>query len=225
MTSLTFYGGVNEIGGNKFLLEDGKSRIFLDFGRNFARERRYFDEPWLRPMKEDHLIDLGILPNLPGLYRKDEEGEPSVDAVLISHPHTDHYDSLRWLHTDIPAYMAPQAETLIVAREFAGHPAPSREYAMGSLTKKEGEQVLRTFEPLDLAKPAEVAGLATTAYEVDHSIFGAVGYVVETTAGNVVYTGDFRLHGPRGSKSREFLEASARQDPAALLIEGTHIEE
>jgi hypothetical protein len=28
MTSITFYGGVNEIGGNKFLLEDQKSRIF-----------------------------------------------------------------------------------------------------------------------------------------------------------------------------------------------------
>ncbi|GAF95596.1 unnamed protein product, partial [marine sediment metagenome] len=32
MTSLTFYGGVDEIGGNKILLEDQDTRIFLDFG-------------------------------------------------------------------------------------------------------------------------------------------------------------------------------------------------
>ena len=201
MTSLTFYGGVNEIGGNKFLLEDGESRIFLDFGRNFAREKRYFDEPWLRPMKEENLIDLGILPNLPGLYRKDEEQEPSADGVLISHPHTDHYDSLRWLHIEIPAFMAPAAETLVLAREFAGRPAPSKDYAIGSFTKKEGQEVFRKLEPLNMTKATNIAGLPTTAYEVDHSVFGAVGYVIETKAGNVVYTGDFRLHGRKQSKS------------------------
>jgi hypothetical protein len=29
-TSLTFYGGINEIGGNQVLLEDRGTRIFLD---------------------------------------------------------------------------------------------------------------------------------------------------------------------------------------------------
>lgn len=33
MTSLTFYGGINEIGGNKILLDDNGTRIFLDFGQ------------------------------------------------------------------------------------------------------------------------------------------------------------------------------------------------
>ena len=32
MPSVSFYGGVNEIGGNKILLEDNDTRIFLDFG-------------------------------------------------------------------------------------------------------------------------------------------------------------------------------------------------
>ena len=31
MAKLTFYGGINEIGGNKVLVEDG-GRLFLDFG-------------------------------------------------------------------------------------------------------------------------------------------------------------------------------------------------
>ena len=34
VTSLTFYGGVNEIGGNKILLEDKDTRVFLDFGKS-----------------------------------------------------------------------------------------------------------------------------------------------------------------------------------------------
>ncbi len=44
MTSLTFYGGVNEIGGNKILLEDKDTRVFLDFGKGFSRRAKFFEE-------------------------------------------------------------------------------------------------------------------------------------------------------------------------------------
>lgn len=44
MTSLTFYGGVNEIGGNKILLKDKDTRVFLDFGKGFARRSKFFEE-------------------------------------------------------------------------------------------------------------------------------------------------------------------------------------
>ena len=36
-TKLTFYGGIHEIGGNKFLIEDRGTRIFLDFGMQIGR--------------------------------------------------------------------------------------------------------------------------------------------------------------------------------------------
>jgi len=35
LTSLTFCGGVNEIGENKILLEDKGTKVFLDFGKGF----------------------------------------------------------------------------------------------------------------------------------------------------------------------------------------------
>ena len=38
---ITFYGGMNEIGGNKFLLEDKGTRIFLDFGMQMGLHGRY----------------------------------------------------------------------------------------------------------------------------------------------------------------------------------------
>ena len=41
MTSLTFFGGVNEIGGNKILLEDKDIKVFLDFGKGFGRRARF----------------------------------------------------------------------------------------------------------------------------------------------------------------------------------------
>jgi ribonuclease J len=67
------------------------------------------------------------------------------------------------------------------------------------------------YKELDL--PFEV-----TAYPVDHSIFGAVAYILqgETT---VAYTGDFRLHGKQGDKTRKFVQAA--KDASVLIIEGT----
>jgi len=32
LTKMKFYGGVDEVGGNRILVEDGDTRIFLDFG-------------------------------------------------------------------------------------------------------------------------------------------------------------------------------------------------
>ncbi|HYM38537.1 MAG TPA: MBL fold metallo-hydrolase [Thermoplasmata archaeon] len=224
-TRITFYGGINEIGGNKFLLEDGSARIFLDFGKNFGREKQYFDEPWIHPQKEEHLLALGILPNLPGIYRKDATEKRELDAVLLTHPHTDHYDAIRWLRDDIPSYATPTTNAMILGREYAGHAGPSREYYIANWTEKEGQQEFRTLEPVEPGRTQEIAGLPVTAFNVDHSVLGSVGYVVETKAGNVAYTGDFRLHGARAAESRAFLEKAKARDPVALLIEGTHIED
>jgi ribonuclease J len=48
MVKLTFYGGVNQIGGNKILLEDRKTRVFFDFGQSFTFGADYF-MGWLAP--------------------------------------------------------------------------------------------------------------------------------------------------------------------------------
>ena len=67
MTSLTFFGGVNEIGGNKFLLEHKKTKIFLDFGKNFNRENQYFDFPLVQPFFIPDLKKIKALPDIKGL--------------------------------------------------------------------------------------------------------------------------------------------------------------
>ncbi|KXA99228.1 hypothetical protein AKJ40_03645 [candidate division MSBL1 archaeon SCGC-AAA259M10] len=73
MNSVTCYGGVGEIGGNKILLELDDSSIFLDFGLNFGKEKRFFEE-YLQPRTESKLHDLlslDLLPGLDGIYRGD----------------------------------------------------------------------------------------------------------------------------------------------------------
>jgi ribonuclease J len=73
MTSVTLYGGVGEIGGNKILVEDGAHRVFLDFGMSFTRMGDFYEE-FLQPRTNSGLRDLlalGILPAIDGIYRQD----------------------------------------------------------------------------------------------------------------------------------------------------------
>ena len=72
-TTLTFYGGVNEIGGNKILLKFNDGSIFLDFGLSYNEESLFFEE-FLQPRSNCKYYDLtrlGLLPKLNGIYRKD----------------------------------------------------------------------------------------------------------------------------------------------------------
>ncbi len=69
-----------------------------------------------------------------------------------------------------------------------------------------------------------ICGLPYRWWRVDHSILGAVGFAVETSAGWVGYSGDLRFHGKHGAASWRFAQELAALHPLALLCEGTHLQ-
>jgi len=75
-----------------------------------------------------------------------------------------------------------------------------------------------------LLKADKVGGLKIQAFAVDHSVYGATAYAVETSQGWLVYTGDMRTHGKSGAITREFARKAAALKPVALVCEGTHVE-
>jgi len=58
---------------------------------------------------------------------------------------------------------------------------------------------------------------------VDHSVPGAYGFIIYTTEGALIYTGDMRTHGPKADMTEEFIEAAARAKPKAMITEGTRV--
>jgi ribonuclease J len=67
---LTFYGGVNEIGGNKILLQTDDGSVLLDFGRRMGEYGKFFSE-FLVVRSKNALRDmlrLKILPRIDGIY-------------------------------------------------------------------------------------------------------------------------------------------------------------
>src|SRR5688572_15360891 len=125
-TSLTFYGGVNEIGGNKILLEDKDTKIFIDFGKSFSKRAKFFEE-YLIPRTSNGIVDfvtMGLVPDIPGIYREDlmklagrEIEKPEINGVLLSHAHSDHADYISFLHEKIPIYMGETCQLILQALE------------------------------------------------------------------------------------------------------------
>jgi ribonuclease J len=57
-------------------------------------------------------------------------------------------------------------------------------------------------------------------YEVDHSLPGATVYIIHTSEGTILYTGDFRLNGYKRDAT-EMIDAASEEDIAAIIVEGT----
>ena len=89
---LTIHRGTHEIGGTCIELQSNSSRILIDFGLPLVDENREpFDSDRIKNKLKKELIKSGVLHPIKGLY-KDEN--PGIDAILLSHPHQDHYGLL-----------------------------------------------------------------------------------------------------------------------------------
>ncbi len=60
-------------------------------------------------------------------------------------------------------------------------------------------------------------------FRVDHSIPGSGAWAVNTPIGWICYTGDIRLHGHSGWRTRRMAEEMAALKPALLIVEGTNL--
>jgi ribonuclease J len=252
MVSLTFYGGVNEIGGNKILLQDGDTKIFLDFGMSFSRANQYFSE-FLQPRKCNAIGDLeefGLLPKLNGLYRRDFvkhmgrnfETEPMIQAVLLSHAHADHSAYINHLRHDIPIFCSKPTKLILQAIQdtsqsgFVDFLEMVENFQIYINNKDEWSRktkqhhyddivIKRDVKTFAFGEKLKIDSLEAYPYSVDHSLAGATGFIIHTSEGAVVYTGDIRFHGRRGSASEVFVEKCAEAKPVAMISEGTRINE
>ena len=203
-------GGVGEIGGNKFLIRDGDTRILLDFGVSYADRRRFYSEPLLSPRDEKELFEFGMLPKLQGLY-KFEESEPSIQGVFLSHSHGDHSACISFLNRKIPVYCGETTATIIRAL-----------YETRTKSLEADISGLR-FETFRTGSKIRLGSIEVEPIHVDHSVPAAYGFIVHTSEGTLVYTGDLRVHGPKSRMTDEFIERARQAKADALLAEGTNL--
>ncbi|HOW42338.1 MAG TPA: MBL fold metallo-hydrolase [Candidatus Omnitrophota bacterium] len=201
---LIIHRGTAEIGGTCVEVFTEKSRIVIDFGLPLVNAKKEpFDSKVLIGKSPEELRGLKILPSVSGLY-KDEER--SVDAILISHSHMDHYGLLRYVHPGIPIYMSEGAKTLVeVSDIFTPHKT-------GKINTK----------IIDKRKKLTIGDFEIFPYLVDHSAFDALAFMIKADGKKIFYSGDFRGHGRKSELYRRMVSKPPK-DIDCLLLEGSMI--
>jgi ribonuclease J len=180
---IRIHRGTQQIGGTCIELEAAGQRIALDLGL---------------PLDQDDSPDL--LPRVPGFH----EPDATLLAVVISHPHIDHYGLVRHLPPGVPLVIGETAARILnAAAQFIRDAA--------------------TYEPsrtLHDRRPLTLGPFKITPYLVDHAAYDAYALLVEADGQRVFYSGDFRGHGRKAA----LFERMLREPPQGidvLLMEGT----
>lgn len=199
---LTIHRGSKEIGGTCIEFHSGKSRILIDFGLPLVDENREpFSPEKINNQTKEDLINSGVLPDIEGLYKGEA---PLIDAILISHPHPDHYGLLSYVNPMIPVYMSRGCQLLLDISYYFGQ----TDCDLGNV---------KTVSPL---RQFNIGNFLITPYLMDHSGFDALAFLIECKGKKIFYTGDFRGHG-----RKDYLFSNLLKDPPKdidyLILEGT----
>jgi ribonuclease J len=172
---VTIHKGSHEIGGTCIQLSSEKTNILLDAGLPLSTD----SQP----------VDISRL---------------SVDALLVSHPHQDHFGLMATLPPGTPVYIGKLARSLIDATQiFLG----KDRYALD-------------FHDFKAWQPFTIGDFTITPYLVDHSAVDAYAFLIEAEGKRLFYSGDLRSHGRKGVLFENLVKRPIR-DIDVLFLEGT----
>lgn len=172
---LIIHRGTKEIGGTVIELNTEQTKILIDIGQPLNKNSTYIDVAALKP-----------------------------DAVLISHPHQDHFGLIDQFDDSVPVYMGELSKNLIFAtRKFLDQGLPQN-----------------SFYHFEKWQPFKIGNIKITPYLMDHSAVDSYAFLIEAEGKRVFYSGDFRASG-----NKSFLFDKLLHDPPLnidlLLMEGT----
>jgi ribonuclease J len=129
------------------------------------------------------------------------------------------------LNENIPVYMGETCKLILEAIEQRSARKFEREilsFKPRPSDRKE-EPVDRDIQTFRTGDKFKIGSLEVEPIHVDHSVPGAYGFIIYTSSGPVVYTGDIRLHGTNPKMTEDFVKKAIDVKPIALLAEGTRI--
>jgi len=204
---LIIHRGTHEIGGTCVEIAAEHTRIIIDLGMPLSDPRdksKKLKDFSLRGKTVPELIGDGILPKVSGLYWGVGKEKP-VDAVLLSHPHQDHYGLFKYVLKDIRIFLGEDTDKMLQAAEIF----------QGDRIGEHDDKVL-----LKDREPVTIGDIKITPFLVDHSAYGAMAFLAEAEGKKIFYSGDFRGHGRKKALFEKLIEKPV-PGIDVLLMEGT----
>jgi ribonuclease J len=196
--------GTKEIGGSCVEVWTEQAKILLDFGMPLVeKDGKEFDFRKYKNMNSDELVNKGILPNIDGLY---DNSKNTIDCVIVSHPHQDHYGLINFINDDVQYYLGEATHKIIKLNNLF---TPQEVY-------------LKNTNYFEKSKKFKVGDISITPYWADHSAFDSYSFLVEANGKSLFYSGDFRSHG-RKTKAFYWFTHNAPKNVDYLILEGTTI--
>jgi len=163
--SLIPLGGISEIGKNMLAMECNNDIIVIDAGLKF-------------PTEELPGVDL-VIPDIS--YLKDNRQK--IRGIILTHGHEDHVGGLPFILNEINVPVYGTSLTVgIAGRKLLDRDSRSK--------GKINEFSLNVITPQDKLK---LGCFKINFFRVNHSIPDGVGLAIETPAGLVVHSGDFKI--------------------------------
>lgn len=218
-TTITFWSGLQSIGGNIAEVRYGKDRIIFDFGYVFYNSvYEGLDTVDRHESRVVDLIRLGAIPKIDGIYEKNDlvlamydvhlapyEESQWNTAVFISHIHLDHMAAIDTIAKKIPVYMSQ----------------PSLELYKILQTIEEEKRRERTIHVCPYDTLVEIGEIKVTTYKTDHDAYGASSFLIETPDAKIVYSGDLRMHGNHPEWNEQWFKKVREKEVDLLLLEAT----
>ncbi len=203
---ITIHRGAKEIGGSCVEISTARTRVIVDLGLPLVapwNKKDKLDSSAFSRKSSKELLDIGVLPAVKGLYAMDGD-EKRVDALILSHPHQDHYGLLGHIRSKTPVYLSDGAKKIIAASDIF-LPVQAN---------------IKNPVVINDRKAFDIGDIKVTPYLVDHSGFGAMAFLIENDGKKIFYSGDFRAHGRKAKLFQKFLR-TAPSGVDCLLMEGT----
>jgi ribonuclease J len=177
--------GTQEIGGSCVELISSGKRLIIDLGLPLNAESN----------------DKKYLPAVSGFDGNDD----SLLAILISHPHLDHFGLLAHVSDKIPVIIGADARRILTA---------ASPFLPGNCPIPADGPNLKSEVPLTIG-PFKI-----TPFLIDHSAYDAYSLLIEAEGKRIFYSGDLRMHG-RKSSLTESLMVTPPRDIDVLMLEGS----
>ncbi|MFX0028398.1 MAG: MBL fold metallo-hydrolase [Candidatus Hermodarchaeota archaeon] len=163
MTSITVYDGAKTIGGNKIYINEKEKGLFLDFGMNFKKYSLYFQE-YLSSRGNRGIFDLihlNLIPKL-NIYRRDlipsdldisKFPKLTINAILLSHAHMDHFGNIGLLNSRYPIVLSPSTLAILKGLLDCSKAMLGSDVAYYSLKKQKTDgRILETERNRDIGR-------------------------------------------------------------------------